>query len=101
VGDVTSLNGVDGPFDVAFDVGCFHCLNEKDEQKYISEVARLLKPNGVLLIWSLNHSPSDINLTPAYMSEAFENNFQLVHAKFSRRRIVASRWYWLVRKERC
>jgi cyclopropane fatty-acyl-phospholipid synthase-like methyltransferase len=101
VGDVTSLDTIDGTFDVAFDVGCFHCLDKKDEQKYISEVSRLLNPNSVLLIWALNHSLSDIDLTPEYMSDAFKNHFQLMHAKFSRRRIVASRWYWLVRKKSC
>ncbi len=99
VGDVTNLKMINGQFDVSFDVGCFHCLNEEDQQKYVSEVYRLLAPGGTHLIWAMDHSPGNIILNPASIAEVFEPRFQLVNSKFSRRRIVASHWYWLVRSK--
>jgi cyclopropane fatty-acyl-phospholipid synthase-like methyltransferase len=99
VGDVTNLETIKEQFDVSYDIGCFHCLNEEGQQKYVSEVYRLLKPRGTHLIWALDSAPSDIRLTPDYIAKTFENGFQLVNARFSRRRIIASHWYWLVRKK--
>jgi|SRR5664280_43772 len=97
VGDVTNLKTIIQQFDVSYDIGCFHCLNEEGQQKYVSEIYRLLKPRGSHLIWALDSAPSDISLTPYYIAKTFENGFQLVNSKFSRRRIIASHWYWLVR----
>jgi cyclopropane fatty-acyl-phospholipid synthase-like methyltransferase len=97
VGDVTRLESLTGPFDVAFDVGCFHCLNEPSQQDYASEVFRLLKPGGTHLIWALDSAPSDAALSPAALKGAFAPGFALVRAQRSRRRLVRSHWYWLVR----
>lgn len=96
-GDVTNLEMLANPFDAAFDVGCFHCLNETGQKKYVSETYRLLKPGSTLLIWALDSSPSNIKLNPDSISKIFEKGFQLKKASSSRRRIIASHWYWLVR----
>src|SRR3954464_15930672 len=34
VGDVTKLDNVRGPFDSAFDVGCYHCLAAEQQAGY-------------------------------------------------------------------
>jgi cyclopropane fatty-acyl-phospholipid synthase-like methyltransferase len=99
VGDVTNLETIKEQFDVSFDIGCFHCLNEEGQQNYASEVYKLLKPGGSHLIWALDNAPGDIRLTPDYIAKTFENGFQLVNSRFNRRRIIASHWYWLVRKK--
>jgi len=99
VGDVTNLQMLNGPFDIAFDVGCFHCLDENGQQKYVAEMHRLLKPEGTLLIWALDGSPSDMKLNPDYIAQVFGENFKLTNSKFSRRRLIASHWYWLVKKD--
>ena len=98
IGDVTNLEMLAEPFDVSFDIGCFHCLCEESMQKYVSEVHRLLKPGDTHLLWVLAHSPSGIKLYPEYINQIFGDKFQLVKSKFSRRRIIASYWFWLVRK---
>jgi len=97
VGDVTNLEMFNEQFDISFDVGCFHCLNGEGQQKYVSEIYRLLKPGATHLIWALDSAPSDIKITPDYIAKTFENGFQLVNSMFSRRRIIASHWYWLAR----
>ncbi|MEO8184856.1 MAG: class I SAM-dependent methyltransferase, partial [Deltaproteobacteria bacterium] len=43
VGDVTALGGIAGPFDRAFDVGCFHCLDASQQARYACEVARWVR----------------------------------------------------------
>lgn len=100
VGDVTNLEMLSEPFDVSFDVGCFHCLERGDQQNYVKEIYRLLKPGGTHLIWALDNSPSNIRLTPDYIKEVFGNNFELRKSQSSRRRVVfvASHWYCLKRK---
>lgn len=98
VGDVTKLDGLTGPFDVAFDVGCFHCLDREGEGAYAAELHRLLAPRGTLLIWAIDHSPSDLVLTPGAMREIFAPHFTLARAETSRRRIIGSHWYWLERR---
>jgi len=99
VGNVTNLVNLTEPFDVAIDIGCFHCLAETAQKKYVSETYRLLKPNSTLLIWALDSSPSDIKLSPKYIEKVFGTHFFLERSKFSRRRIISSHWYWLIRKD--
>ena len=97
VGDVTNLEMLNVPFDVSFDIGCFHCLDEEGQTKYVSEVYRLLKPGATHLIWAIDQSPSNIKLNSNCISKVFEPHFQLANSKVSRRRIISSHWYWLVR----
>jgi cyclopropane fatty-acyl-phospholipid synthase-like methyltransferase len=96
-GDVTHLDSLQGPFDISVDVGCFHCLDPERQRAYVSEIGRLLRPGGTHLIWALDHAPSDLNLSPGRMSEVFLSHFVLRNSKKSRRRLVASHWYWLER----
>lgn len=98
VGDVTDLRKIDKQFDVSFDVGCFHCLDEDGQQKYVSEIHRLLKPEATHLVWAMDSSPSGIRLSPKYIEQTFGEHFNLDKSKFSRRRIASSHWYWLIRK---
>lgn len=97
VGDVTHLDALSGPFDFSFDVGCFHCLDPQRQRAYASEVSRLLKPEGTHLIWAMDAAPSDLALSPAALSEIFAPRFDLHNSRKSRRRLVGSHWYWLVR----
>jgi cyclopropane fatty-acyl-phospholipid synthase-like methyltransferase len=97
VGDVTHLAALSGPFDMSFDVGCFHCLDAQGQRAYVSEVFRLLKPGSTHLIWALDSAPSDMPLSPTAMKEIFGAGFALQDARKSRRRLVQSHWYWLVR----
>ena len=100
IGDVTNLENITELFDVSFDVGCFHCLNEEGQKKYVEEIYRLLKTGAMHLIWALDNSPCNIKLNPNYISNVFGTHFQLTKSKFSGRRIlfVASHWYWLTRQ---
>ncbi len=97
VGDVTHLEEINGLFDASYDVGCFHCLNGAGQSAYVREVARLLRPGGTHLIWAIDSSPAGEFLTPDRIATVFGPGFRLTQAHRSRRRLVASHWYWLQR----
>ncbi len=48
--DVRRLPFADGVFDLALDRGCFHYLKPSDRARYASEVGRVLRPGGRLLL---------------------------------------------------
>jgi ubiquinone/menaquinone biosynthesis C-methylase UbiE len=51
IGDVTKLNHITGPFNLALDIGCFHTLTEQGKQDYLTQLDRILAPNGFWLIY--------------------------------------------------
>ena len=59
VGDVTNLRGIEGPFDLALDIGCFHGVDDK--AAYLRELDRLLAPGGHWLMYGFfkpdSHQP--------------------------------------------
>jgi|SRR6185369_6969355 len=97
VGDVTNLHELQGPFDVSFDVGCFHCLDTVQQTRYVAELHRLLEPGGTHLLWALDTPPSGIPLSPVAVENVFGESFRLDRQAPSRRRLARSHWYWLVR----
>jgi len=48
--DVTHLDGIDGPFDLALDIGCFHSLRDR-KAGYLAELKRILAPDGYWLMY--------------------------------------------------
>jgi ubiquinone/menaquinone biosynthesis C-methylase UbiE len=49
--DATRLQGIDGPFDLAFDLGCFHGIPQDGKTKYLEQLARVLAPGGFWLVY--------------------------------------------------
>jgi SAM-dependent methyltransferase len=100
VGDVTRLDHVDRQFDIALDIGCFHCLDAAQQRSYASELARLTRHGSTLLIWGMNSPPPEgrDSLSPMIVEEVFAADFGLARVEASRRRLVGSKWYWLVRR---
>ena len=76
VGDVTHLSGIQGPFDLALDMGCFHGV--EDKRAYLNELTRILSPHGSWLLYVFfNPHPdqvgpgvlqTDLTLIQEYMS---------------------------------
>jgi 2-polyprenyl-3-methyl-5-hydroxy-6-metoxy-1,4-benzoquinol methylase len=55
VGDVTKLKGIEGPFDLALDMGCFHGLERKME--YLAQMKHVLAPGGFWLMYGIFRTP--------------------------------------------
>ena len=51
VNDATKLHGITGPFDLALDIGCFHNLREKSQEKYLDQLDRILASDGAWLMY--------------------------------------------------
>ncbi len=66
VGDVTRLDGITGPFDLALDLGCFHGV--PDRSAYLAQLTRVLAPGGHWLLYGMLKSEGDRSrpgITPA------------------------------------
>jgi len=51
VKDATKLEGIHGPFDLAFDLGCFHTILPSGKTKYLEQLYRILAPHGFWLMY--------------------------------------------------
>jgi ubiquinone/menaquinone biosynthesis C-methylase UbiE len=68
VRDATRLRGINGPFDLALDIGCFHALSRENQGKYLDELDRVLAPGGFWLQYGFlksGASPSGSGLDEA------------------------------------
>jgi cyclopropane fatty-acyl-phospholipid synthase-like methyltransferase len=58
--DVINLHGIQGPFDFALDLGCFHGILQDRRTKYLEELHRILAPGGFWLMYGfLKANPND------------------------------------------
>jgi len=57
--DVTQLAGagVDGPFDLVFDLGCFHGLDAEARERYALEAARVSGDGATYLLFAFSDAP--------------------------------------------
>ena len=51
VADATKLDGISGPFDLAFDLGCFHSIPRNLQPKYLDQLEHILAPKGFFLLY--------------------------------------------------
>jgi SAM-dependent methyltransferase len=59
VKDVTTMQGIHGPFDLAFDLGCFHGIPQKGRAKYLEQLQRILAPGGFWLMYGFLKTAPD------------------------------------------
>jgi ubiquinone/menaquinone biosynthesis C-methylase UbiE len=59
VRDATKLQEVSGPFDLAFDLGCFHGIPSEGRAKYLQQLQRILAPGGFWLMYGFLKADTD------------------------------------------
>jgi len=80
---------LDGPFDLIVDRGVFHCFpNPNDQQAYLNGIARLLAPDGLLLLKCFHKDETSEMGPPCRYNEAdirrfFANGFELLETRDS------------------
>ncbi len=82
VGDVTRLNGIAGPFDLALDLGCFHGVPNRPD--YLAQLSRVLAPGGHWLMYGFFRSDTRApgpGLTPDDIELVRSSGFRLLHRK--------------------
>ena len=100
VGDVTQLAdaGVSGPFDLLFDLGCFHSLPDDRRDAYVGEAARVAKPGATLLMFAFGEKGRGTPVaSEAEIRSRFAKPFDMVEVKpgasFARQT-----WYRMIRR---
>jgi 2-polyprenyl-3-methyl-5-hydroxy-6-metoxy-1,4-benzoquinol methylase len=97
VHDVTRLDFLTGPFDIALDVGCFHSVGAAGRLRYASELTRLIQPGGTLLLWGMDPRSLGFGITPEGVKKSFSPGFKLELVESSLLHTRPSKWYWLKR----
>jgi SAM-dependent methyltransferase len=65
-----------GHWDLAFDRGCFHCVEPKDRPTYVETVSRLLVPGGLLFLKTFSWKQEDWGYGPwRFTSQDIEDLF--------------------------
>lgn len=106
---VTDLGFLDGPYDLAVDVGCGHGLGEAGLRTYRDELRRLLRPGAIFLFFARigDASPADEDNAPRGLDEAlfrrlFTRGFDLYRyeqglTEMDEGSSWRSAWFWLRR----
>jgi cyclopropane fatty-acyl-phospholipid synthase-like methyltransferase len=78
VNDATKLQGLNGHFDLALDIGCFHSIPKDGQTKYLAQLDQILAPNGFWLMYGF------LNLgTLQATSGLAEADISLISARFA------------------
>lgn len=99
VGDVTKLGelGVDGPFDLLLDMGCFHSLPETRRDAYVSEAARVAGPGATQLLFAFGEKGRGTPVaTESEIRERFGKDFDVVEVRAGAP-FLKQTWYRLKR----
>lgn len=83
-GDVTKLreSGIQGPFDLVLDMGCYHALSAETRQAYVQEISAVMRPGAVLLMWEVSEKNKGI---PLYRKDTGERDNRSVWQGFQYR----------------
>lgn len=102
--DVTRLDEVEGlrsPYDLVIDIGCGHSLSLELGAKYARDLAALLKPGGVFMLYTHFPIPErNFGWTDQDVQHLFATHFDLVSAVLSTdtTNAMPSGWFRLIRK---
>jgi ubiquinone/menaquinone biosynthesis C-methylase UbiE len=83
ISDATKLQGIHGPFDLAFDLGCFHGIPQYGKIKYLEQLDRILASGGFWLMYGF--LKPDTDQTGTGLTEADINNISSQLTLLSRR----------------
>jgi SAM-dependent methyltransferase len=101
-GDVTRLESLEGPFDLAVDIGCFHGVPEDRRAAYVAGLRRLLRPGATFLLYAFNPVRVFAGLTAGLTKDdvlaCFADGFESV--KIEAGTSPPSAWYTFVQRER-
>jgi SAM-dependent methyltransferase len=102
VADVTRLDFLQEPYDLAFDVGCLHSLSPQQQRDYVTTLARLLCPDALYVLYAFaprQIGPRHVGLTPDQVVQRFGHEFivETMIQGQDKGDGPASAWYWLRR----
>jgi len=97
-GDVSRLDGITGPFDLALDIGCFHNLDEDKRVEYQNSISRVVHPGGSYLLYSWLTNTEDGIPAEDEILKTFSPGFDLTTTQHGTDRSRNSAWFTFTRK---
>jgi cyclopropane fatty-acyl-phospholipid synthase-like methyltransferase len=95
VGSVPAFQDIQGPFDLALDVGCLHSLDRATRTGYAPRLAQLMRPGATLLIFAF--TGSDVpGIPPAEVEALLAGVFHLAERRVDEDGHAT--WYTFVRE---
>ncbi len=100
--DVSDLDFLRQPFDLALDIGCLHSVPRANWPRVAAELERLVRPGGVLMLYAFVRDERDSvaarGITPAEVRQTFAPGFEMVREESGADPGgPRSAWYWLRR----
>ena len=101
--DVTQLAQCEGlrqPYDLVVDIGCGHGIPVDKQVQYAADVAALLRPGGILMLYAIQPTEDrDVGWTPMDVQRIFTPYFDLVWQAINDDTATSrpAGWYRLVR----
>ncbi len=99
--DVTRLDFLQPPFDLAVDIGCFHALDDEGWIRYRDQLLRLLRPGARFMLYAFGPRQGrfmQMGITADQVQELFEPDFRLLRREGGADPTGPSAaWYWLER----
>jgi len=100
--DVTDLSFLDGPFDLALDTGCLHSVPSERWERYAEELARLVRPGGLYLLYAFSLRPDRVvprGFAPEEVRDLFAAAFVIEREEQGGDPSgPPAAWYWLRRR---
>lgn len=101
-GPITDMSFLDGPYDLALDVGCMHSLTSSQLLAYRNELRRLLRPGAVYLLFAHLREPGADEarwLDELLLMALWEDGFQLDKVERGMTQVAdnppwPSAWFW-------
>jgi SAM-dependent methyltransferase len=99
--DVANLSPIEGPFDLALDIGCYHSLSPAQQSEYAAQLLRLLCPGGTFLLYTFLASFEARSSRPseADVRRHFGTGFELQDLAYGQDRGRPSAWFTFRRKK--
>jgi cyclopropane fatty-acyl-phospholipid synthase-like methyltransferase len=99
--DVTRIDFLDPPFDLAIDIGCFHTLDAQGRLRYRDQLCRLLTPGARFMLYAFGPRPGrfvQMGVTREQVQRLFEPDFGLLRIEGGADPTGPSAaWYWMDR----
>jgi SAM-dependent methyltransferase len=98
--DVTRLEGVRGPFNLALDIGCFHSLPLDRRRSYAHRLGQLVAAEGhyLLYAWLPGDDPTSSNPSQEEIKSLFGSNFESINIDLGFEGSRQSAWYTFKKK---
>jgi cyclopropane fatty-acyl-phospholipid synthase-like methyltransferase len=96
--DVTALDFLTEPFDLALDIGCLHSIPPSSRERYASGVVRLVRSGGLYMLYAFTPRSQRIGIHPEQVRQLFDTTFALERQEGGEDPTgPSSAWYWLRR----